>query len=323
MERRVQKVHTGIQQINTNYSKIANISIKAIVNAIGKQPNYAKQNTNGTLTYVNESNAFGAGEKLTRNAILTYSYLHFLNPNSNAHVLLDEAEAMSFLGLSKRTLRNNLGVLERRNYIRFVEGILDGTYDIYIEYYEENGLKASESGRGYLALPFTTFKSLLNLKTLNKLRFALRSLIDTVPGKQQIGLHDGCTLTSLLRCFPSYTRKKDLLNLFADQTLNKLLDIKVSVSYKYCTVRLKNPVDPKAELVENTKRKLSSLFTSLNLKHPENQFVPTAKELLDISKIAFRQPMQAIEAAIRKLYYNYSRDTVKNLPALIRTLSTE
>lgn len=315
-----------LDYIIPQYVNFANINIKALVNAVGKQSNYTIENADGTISYINELNAFGIGEKLHANSLLLYIYLHFLGPNNNAHVLLDIVEASNFLNMSVRTLRNNLRILRRKGYINYINGILDDTYDIFIEYYQENNLNAISGGRGYISMTKNTFISLIAIHGTNKLRFAIRALLNDVPGKQNMGFSSGCSMKDLKRIFPSYTKKKEILNILSDTNIKRLFDIKVSRSMSYCQVIVKDNFSSHAlkdELLKTAHQKIKQTFQSLEIKHQHNQFNPTAKELNDICKISLRTPLKQIETAIHKLYYNYSRATVKNLPGLIRVLATE
>lgn len=315
-----------LDYIIPQYADFANISIKALVNAIGKRANYAIENADGTRTYINETNAFGTGEKLYGNAILLYMYLHFLGPNDNAHVLLDITEASGYLNLSTRTIKNNLNILRRKGYINYVNGVLYGTYDIFIEYYSENSLNAASGGRGYISVKGDTFRKLITIQKTNKLRFAIRGLLNSIPGKQNMGLASGCAIKDLMHIFPSYTKRKDVFAFFTDTDIKDLFSIKVSHSLSYCKIIVKASFDScslKVKHLEDAKKKVKDLFRSLEIKHKNNQFKPTSKEINDISKISLRIPLAQVETAIRKLYYAYSRDTIKNLPGLIRVLATE
>lgn len=315
--------------IEQEYNVDASVSIKAIVNAVGKQSNYTVQRANGTIEYINEKNAFGDNCKLNKNAIILYIYLHYLNPNQNAHVLLDIAEACDFLKMSERTVLNNLRILQRSGYIMYVSGILEGTYDIFIEFYTENGNTASQSGRGFVTIPLTLFNEIKVLNGLNKVRLALRSVINAFPGKQNSGLETGCSFSSLRRLFPVSTKKKDIINILEDTSLNKILKVEVSKALNYCKVKVKDTMHPasaassKHKIAESALKNIRNLFKSLDIKHEQNQMRPTEKELRDISKITYRIPLQKVETAIRKVYYSYERSAIKNLPALIRSLSTE
>lgn len=315
-----------LNYIKPNYANSANVSIAALVNASGRQANYSCENTDGSRSYINETNAFGMGNKLKFNSIILYMYLHFLGPNENAHVLLDIEEAARYLNIPRRTILNNLNILYHNEYIAYTSGIVEGTYDIFLEYYSSNGLKSSESGRGYLTISQKLFLNLLKLRNTNMLRLAIRSCLNAVPGKQNMGMETGCNIRDLKRLFPSYVKRKDIFTMLSNKLIQNILDVKVAVSKKYCTIKVKHDFDPTTQrnmIVTNARNRISVLFESLNLKHEDNKFLPTAKELLDISKIALRVPLKSIETAIRKLYYNYTRTDVKNLPALIRTLSTE
>lgn len=309
----------------TDYPKTANISITSLVNAIGKQPQYSVEHTDGSRCYVNETNAFGSGEKLKTNAILLYIYIHFLSPDQNARARIDLSEASDYLSMSKRTLLNNLRILVHRGYICCVEGILEGTYDILIESYHTNGYTAKNGGRGYLTITAETFAHILTIRHINELRFAIRGLLNSVPGKQNCGLANGCSFRVIKGFFPTYTKRKDILEIMSSTNLNSLFDISLAKSLKYCTVKVRNDFDAhmlKNKIVADAQPKILKRFESLNAKHPDNQFNPTASELKDICNICLREPLERVLSAITRIYYSHTRSDISNLPAYIRTLAT-
>lgn len=308
----------------TDYSKTASISITSLVNAIGKRPQYSVEREDGSRCYVNEKNAFGSGEKLKTNAILLYIYIHFLSPDQNARTRIDLFEASDYLSMPKRTLLNNLRILVRRGYICCVEGVLEGTYDILIESYSANGDTAKNGGRGYLTMTTETFAQIRTIRRINELRFAIRGLLNSVPGKQNCGLANGCPFSVLKGFFPTYTKRKDILEIMSSTKLNSLFDISLAKSMKYCAVKVRDDFDArmlKNKIVADVQPKILKRFESLNAKYPDNQFNPTASELKDICNICLREPLERVLSAIARIYYSHTRSEIKNLPAYIRTLA--
>lgn len=312
--------------ISFKYAETAMISTKALINAIGKRPNHVITDYTGVKKYVNELNAFGFDEKLHSNAIILYIYIHFLNPNQDSHVNLDIYEASDFLKLSKRTVLNNLKILRKRGYINFVEGVLEGTFDIFIEHYNSIGLAADHGGRGYITLPLSSFKKIKEVKTTNSIRFVIRGLLESVPGKQSSNLKSGCSIETIKQFFPKSTKRKELFRVLTDSCVNELFNIKIAKSLKYCTIRPKPITDTakiRTDVLSDAKESIKKLFASLNEKYQDNQFWPTNKELNDISRICLKVPCEDVKVGILKLYKHYTRASVKKLPALVRILATE
>ena len=212
-----------INLIKPRLSSSVNISIEALVKAVGLRPNCVEV-INNKVTYINEYNAFGNGNTLNRNALLVYMYLHFLDVNSEAHCVLDLYQAHKYLDLPERTILNNLRILSRKDYICFCPGTLDGTYDIFINYYTTKALPANAGGKGFIVLSKILLDKLKKLPGINELRFTVRGLMNKVPGKQNMKLSDGCNMSKLKTMFPTYTQVKDSL-LRRDSTLSSLISV--------------------------------------------------------------------------------------------------
>ena len=310
------------KKITPVYASSVNVNIKALVNAIGHQRAYYAVNTVGHLEYRDENDIFGKSSVLHTNAILLYLYLHFLQPSASANVLIDVKEAADYLGRPVRTIVNNLRILRKKGYINFEPGFIEDTHDVFIEYYSDNGLTSYQGGTGYIVIDKTVMDRLISIKRINTLRFILRSLLSSVPGKQNIGLNDGCTMSELRRIFPTYTQRKDVIAILNDETVNKLLHIRFGRTLNYLKVRIADKFDSlaiKTKQLAETRRKLKELFTSLDLKYPENKFAPSRAELYHISNITLNYPMETLMRAIKQVYVNRNRSDIKNLSAYLYT----
>lgn len=308
--------------LSNKLASYANVNIKALVNAVGHRPTH-KLTVNGKIVYINEKNAFGSEAILKRNALLLYIYLHFLKPDDNAHVLLDLTAAAKELQLSKRTILHNLSLLNKKNYIRYCEGLLEDTYDIHLEYYNLNGLEAKQGGRGYLVMSLANLKQLTSLKSINQTRFVLRGFLNEVPGKQNMRMENGCNINMLRQMFPSYTQLKDIFNILSDKMINTIFDIGVAESRKYVKIKLKTNSAEKQrnEQLNKTIKNITMHFKSMNAKYPDNTFNPSSKEITDIAKITYKYPVELVKQAIQRVYLQYNKDNVSNLPALTRSIT--
>ena len=302
-----------------------NVNIRALVKAVGIRPNYKEYDSNKKIIrYINEKNAFGEGIALNRNAIFLYIYLHFLNVNSNAHTVLDIYEASQYLSIPKRTILYNMRVLNQKGYIRFCEGDLAGTYHIFIDYYADNSLSASNGGSGFIIITKSIFDKLRTLKTINSLRFAIRGLMNELPGKQNMGTKTGCNFDKLKTMFPSYIQLKEIYRILTNSTIKAMFDIAIAPSGKYIRIDASKTIDPRKErqkIYATAEKEIRGFFDSMNLKHTDNQIHPNDKEFRDISKIALRVPMEYITAAVNQIFANQNGTPIRNLPAYIRTLA--
>lgn len=311
--------------LKTEYVSYANVSISGLLNAVGVQPDRWAINTRGTRVFLSESNIYNADrtKMLNANCGLLYLYLHMLGPNAYSKVTLVLEEASRCLKRSQRTVYNNLCILRRKGYINFIEGALDGTYDIFIEYYDDNKFAGKEPGKGFIVVSKDVFDKLICIRDVNTFRFAIRGLLNQVPGKQSNGLNTGCTIKEIKPFFPSYASKKFILNVMGSEAITNIFNISASKSLNYFKVSIKGVYDAltlKRKKLLDVEQEIKRTFDSMNAKYPQNKFLPTQQELRDLSKISLQKPITGIKQAIGKLFANYTRQTVKNMPALVRTL---
>lgn len=306
--------------IKPRYSSSVNVNTKALVNAIGHQRIHYNITAGGRPELIDESEIFGSESILHTNSLLLYLYLHFLSPSSDATVLMDVQEAANFLGKTTRTIINNLKLLRKKGYINFEPGLLDGTYDVFIEYYSDNGMKKTQGGSGYIVLDRKVMDKLITFKTINPLRFAIRALLNNVPGKQNFGMSTGCTMKELRCIFPTYTQRHDVLTILKDKTINELFSIRFGRTLNYLKIRVVDLYDSTAirlKQLADTRKKLKELFTSLDLKYPDNKFNPSSEEIKNISNITLNYPYATLTRAIERLYNYRRRSDIKNLPGYL------
>lgn len=317
-----------INLIKPRLSSSVNISIEALVKAVGLRPNCVEV-INNKVTYINEYNAFGNGNTLNRNALLVYMYLHFLDVNSEAHCVLDLYQAHKYLDLPERTILNNLRILSRKDYICFCPGTLDGTYDIFINYYTTKALPANAGGKGFIVLSKILLDKLKKLPGINELRFTVRGLMNKVPGKQNMKLSDGCNMSKLKTMFPTYTQVKDIIKVMSNDIINSIFKISQSESSKYFKIRLLETYDAYAEKRKQfakAEKQIRDYFDILNSEFaPKSVTInPTDRQFKDMSKIASTNNIDNIKLAIKQIYTNFDFIApIRNLPGLVRVKARE
>lgn len=319
----------SISLIKPRLSSNANISNEALVKAVGLRPNCVEVLSDGSIAYINEHNAFGCGCTLNRNALLLYIYLHFLNVNVDAHCLLDLYQASKYLHLSERTVLNNLKILSRKDYICFCPGILNGTYDIFINYYTTKALPAKEGGRGFIVLSQDLLGKLIDLPKINEHRFVIRGLMNMVPGKQNMKMSDGCNMDKLKTMFPTYTQVKDILKVMSNKVINSIFKITQAESLKYFKIRLLESYDAfaaKRKQFAKAETQIKNYFNTLNSEFASKaiNITPTERQYKDIAKISDRCSIDSIKHAIKQVFVNFEFiSPIRNLPGLIRVKAME
>ena len=136
--------------ISYSYLELAKISVAEIMSAIKVAPSYKEVITkdDGTqiIKYINERDYYGNRPYLNQNAIYLFLYLHFLFPSSDGAVCFSVKEAADILSLPEKTIRLNLKVLAKRQYISYFyeNGLCFANINSYTSLYNS----ASASGRG-------------------------------------------------------------------------------------------------------------------------------------------------------------------------------
>lgn len=319
---------SSISLIKPRLSSSVNISIEALVKAVGMRPNCVDVIDN-KIVYINEHNAFGCESTLNRNALLLYMYLHFLDVNSEAHCVLDLYQAHKYLDLPERTILNNLRILSRKDYICFCPGVLDGTYDIFINYYTTKALPAKAGGKGFIVLSKILLDKIKKLPGINELRFAVRGFMNKIPGKQNMKLSDGCNMSKLKTMFPTYTQVKDIIKVMSNDVINSIFKINRSESSKYFKIRLLETYDAYAEKRKQfakTEKQIRDYFGILNSEFAPKAVTinPTDRQFKDMSKISSTCSIDSIKLAIKQIFTNFEFiSPIHNLPGLVRVKARE
>ena len=312
-------------QIQTKYAEFANVNISGLINAIGALPDYWAINSRGTREFRSETELYHAKRenRLGVNAAILYLYLHILGPKKDGKVTLLLDEAAKYTGRSKRTVSNNLLSLQNKGYICIAPGALDDIYTIYITHYKYNEFVKQDIRLGFIVLSKSTLDSLVKVKDINTFRFAIRGLLNQVPGKQNNGLCNGCTYKEIKTLFPGYMLKSKVLDLMQSKVIKQLFNISASESLKYFKIKANEMCDAltlkQQQLVKHIET-VKEIFKSLNLKYETNTFKLSKTELRDTGYLLFQYSVNDIKQAAARLFVNYTRKTVRSVPALLRSL---
>lgn len=321
-------------KINYAYAQIAQISISEIMTAIKVAPSYKElvpSQTDPTLmvtNYINERDYYGKRPYLNKNAILLYIYLHFVNPTATGQVYLSVSEAAKFMDLSKKTIRDNLRILLKHDYIRYIAGDVPGVYIVYIDNYMDKGKKAKSGYKGYFNMSLSTFVNLLQRKKsgINELRIQMRGLLQCVPGLNKDRFSE-ISIKGIKQLLPSYVHLKDVKRLLVTDSVRNLFNVKFG-SPDSCIIKIKteyNPMSIKDELVSDCDRKVRKMVKKwLSQKKNSTTLLRfSEKDYIDISKIALRLPVEDILNGVKSMFDNYSAVNVASIGGLVRVLSHE
>lgn len=284
-----------------------------------------------TPVYINEKNRFGEKKTLKRNALLLLLYLHFLHPDHCGLVTLSIKDAADFIGCDERTIRNNMELLDKNNYICKQKGLYPGTYRAFIQSYNDYFLPANKGGRGFITLSCDTLTALVKEKNLNSIRLSLRVLVSSVDSGIPSLIHKEHTLTQIRQLLPSYCCNKTLKEAFSSSVFHKLFEVSLTAYTVYLDVKHKfHPANVASELksvcadkVQAFLKELNDKATKLGYKHGKHWF-PTKEQLADIHSIALQYDVAHILNAMQCIYHDFIlRDRpIDNLGALVRTVTS-
>lgn len=308
------------------------INTKELMSAIKVAPSYKVIHENAhnekVISYINERNYYGNRPYLNTNAIYLYIYLHFLNPSSDGKVVFNVKTASDFLNLSAKTIYRNLKVLLLHDYILYSKSE-QGEYTILINNYNTKSLTVSNGNKGYITLSLNTFKELLSENTkannINELRMQLRGLISCVPGLNQNVFSD-ISYKNIKKVLPSYVKIKDIKRMLVTNKLSNIFTI--SLFDKTCKIKAKdiyNPLVNKAEIVGKCKEQVEKLISKLNKKkeYKNNLLNISSKDIMDISNISLRLPIDDVLTGVSLLFEKYSNKQVASIGSLVRVLSED
>lgn len=326
LQERLDKAH-----ISYSYLELAKISVAEIMSAIKVAPSYKEVITkdDGTqiIKYINERDYYGNRPYLNQNAIYLFLYLHFLFPSSDGAVCFSVKETADILSLPEKTIRLNLKVLAKRQYISYFyeNGLCFANINSYTSLYNT----ASASGRGYFMMSFAMFKDLLGsgrARSINELRLQLRGIISCVPGLNNKKT-DNFSIKDLKRLFPEYVSLKNLKLMFMSDSIGKFFHVFIShgLLYQLVTKKQYNPLEIKKEKISACDTDVRALVKELqkNKIYKVKQFKFSEKDYSDISKISLTLPICDILTGIKTLFDNYHAGEVRSIGSLVRVLSDE
>lgn len=275
--------------------------------------------------YVNEKNKYGNKPSLKIKALELFLYLHFLSPDQKGLVFLDTDSAATTIGCTKRTIRNNLNLLQKYEYIVCGKGIYPGSFQIFIKDYEKNFLPATQGGRGYIHMTDDFFSHIIKSKNINELRLMLRSYLGSVLEKDKgtVKIKRPKTYQEIKHFLPGYCTNKSIRKILKAPEFTELFDT-AAETHTY-DIHLKAEYDPTTilpKLKADCMAQVKDIVVSFNEKHPRHHLKLSKKDFNDISAISLKYPIFQIKQAVNEMLHSYvlSETPIKKPGALIRTI---
>lgn len=274
--------------------------------------------------YRNEKNRYGSRKVLKRNAILLFMCLHFLNPDQAGHVYVDIEDVAKLIGCDVKTIRNNLYLLNKHDYIILGRTECPGYYQLFIKGYKDYFKKASENGRGYTTISKEFFQELLKVKDINSLRLILRNFLHSIEsGAKNLGRKER-TYKEVKRELPKYVTQKSIKETLSGHTFSKLFDVTEKKRTVFVNVKQDfNPAEITNRLRTECYNKVMSFIQNINNNRKMGKlFAINTDEMADITNIALKYPMTAILKGLNEFYNDYivQEQPVYNTGALLRTI---
>ena len=128
--------------------------------------------------YINEKNRYGHLPVLSLNPLKMLIHLHFLKPNEDGVVSnVSLRELSDTLGVSLRTITNNMDVLRQYGYIEFSSNY-NGKRSILIKNYNDAFKTKEQYGHGYVVIPASLHDEVINMGDVNDIRITMRAYLD-------------------------------------------------------------------------------------------------------------------------------------------------
>lgn len=282
------------------------------------------------VTYVNEKNRYGEKAPLQRNALLLFLYMHYLHPDQYGLVQVDIKKAAETIHCAERSVRNNLHLLDKQNYIVLQKGEYPGTYFAFIQSYPQYFHTMEQGGRNYIALSYDTFQTLTEEKEINALRLSIRILTSSIDSTTPKLLHNETSFKEIRRLLPNYCCNKLIRHLADTKTFHKLFQIAQSAHTMFIDiVEAFNP----NKLTENLKKDcliqidncidlINEKANQLGYKYGKHWFL-NKKEKNDIANIALQYRPVHIINALHTVYDSFILPgrPVDNVGALVRSIT--
>lgn len=283
-----------------------------------------------TVKYVNEKNRYGEKTPLQRNALLLFLYLHYLHPDQYGLVQVTVSKAAETIHCTERSIRNNLHLLNKLNYISLQKGEYPGTYFAFIQSYPQYFHTMEQGGRNYISLSYNTFQTLTEEKEINTIRLSLRILTSAIDGTTPKLLHNETSYKEIRRLLPNYCCNKFVRRITETKTFHTLFQIAHTAHTVFIDiVEAFNP----NKLAENLKKdcllQIDECIKSINEKANQlgyklgKHWFLTKKEKADIANIALQyQPIHIINA-LHTVYDSFilQKRKIDNVGALVRTIT--
>ena len=276
--------------------------------------------------YINEKNRYSVRKVLKRNALLLFMYLHFLNPDAAGLIQFDIEDAADLLNCTERSIRNNLRLLEKANYIIVKPSSIYGVYSAFITEYPSYFKKASMGGRGYSVISKDVFYQLLKMKDINSLRLSIRSLLIDIDNTKKPELRK--SYKDLHYILPDYCTKKDIKNIITSTSFSSLFSASVKKRYVVLNIKDEFNVTKLANILrqqckEAVQQQLHEIEVYKDKNHLKESLVLSNTDMIDICNIALKFPIRNICNSLMILYTDY---IVPHLPigkigSLLRTIT--
>ena len=279
--------------------------------------------------YVNEKNKYGVRYELKKNALMLFLYLHYLNPDTSGLVYICIEDAAQELHCTERTIRNNLKLLNKHNYIALsTTQVFPGYYKLFLREYKSYFLPAEQGGRGYCVFPLEHLHSLIELPDINSIRLAIRNLIPETISSETKRIEK--SYVEVQRDLPSYCSKRRIRDLITSKAFTKIFDVQPKKYFVKIKARVEYDISNiagiyRAECKDKLMELIETLRNEASSRRERNRILLLENEVNDICGIALRIPMQYVLQAVRSVNENYILPNlpIKNIGALVRTIATE
>lgn len=289
--------------------------------------------TETAVRYVNETNRYGYKPPLKRNALLTYMYLYYLNPDENGLIKkIDAEEVAEKLHCSTRTVINNLKYLDEAGYIILGSLPEPGLYHAFIEGYQDQYRKAKEGGRGFLRIGSNLMDKLFAIKSTNMVRLIVRSYLNDTAAEAKGTADREKTINEIKHQLPEYVTKKDLLKMIGSPAFKEIF--RVTARKRTAAIVTMPEFDQAAAsdaVRSECRQAVESFISDTNRavkgskKHPgKKKLTLSGKDISDICNIALKIPVDHVLAGLQHFYQTYIlQDLEYTSPgALIRTFAS-
>lgn len=282
------------------------------------------------IKYINEKNRYGDKSPLQRNALLLFLYIHYLHPDQYGLIQIHTAKAAETIHCTERSIRNNLQLLEKQNYISLKKGSYPGVYFAFIQSYTQYFNTMEQGGRNYISLSYNTFKTLTEEKEINTIRLSMRILTSSLDSTTPKLLHNEVPFKEIRKLLPNYCCNKFVKQITETKTFQTLFQVAKTAHTLF--IEIIETFNPN-KLAENLKRdcliQIENCLNSINekanqlgYKYGKHWFL-TNEQKKDIANIALQYNPIHIINALNTIYQSFicQGRTIDNIGALVRTIT--